>query len=108
MTAIGLKTLTTKTALLSVITDEIIDLKLCIKISKQLVNIKAQSSAYLFKFNQGSVLSPYFFSVITNEITNYILGEEKSWCKIFTDGIVLVGENLEGVNNRLDEWRLAL
>jgi hypothetical protein len=27
---------------------------------------------------------------------------------MFANDIVLVGENLEEVNNRLDEWRLAL
>jgi hypothetical protein len=27
---------------------------------------------------------------------------------MFADDIVLVGENLEEVNNRLDAWRLAL
>lgn len=27
---------------------------------------------------------------------------------MFADDIVLIGENLEDVNNRLDEWRLAL
>jgi len=27
---------------------------------------------------------------------------------MFADDIVLVGENLEEINNRLDDWRLAL
>jgi len=30
------------------------------------------------------------------------------WCMMFADGIVLVGENLEGFNNRLDKMRSAL
>jgi hypothetical protein len=27
---------------------------------------------------------------------------------MFADDMILVGENLEDINNRLDEWRLAL
>jgi len=33
--------------------------------------------------------------------------DEVLWFMVFADNIVLIGENLEEVNSRLDEWRLA-
>lgn len=42
-----------------------------------------------------------------DEVTKEIQGEV-SCCMMFADGLILVGENLEKVNNRLDKWRLVL
>jgi len=57
--------------------------------------------------HQGSALSPYLFSVVMDEVSKEIQGDIP-WCMMFADDIVLIGENLEVVNNRLNEWRLAL
>jgi hypothetical protein len=57
--------------------------------------------------HQGLALRLYLFSVVIDEITKEIQGEIP-WCMIFADDIVLVGENHEVFNNKLDEWRLAL
>jgi len=52
-------------------------------------------------------LISYLFSVVMDEVTKEIQSEIP-WCIMFADDIVLVGKNLKEVNNRLDEWRLAL
>jgi len=54
--------------------------------------------------HQGSVLSPYLFSVVMDEATKEIQGEV-TWCMMFADDmcVVLIGENLEEVNNSLEE-----
>jgi len=56
--------------------------------------------------HQVSTLSPYLFSVVMDEVTKKIQGNVLR-CMMFADDTVLVGENLEKINNRLDEW-LAL
>jgi len=43
-----------------------------------------------------------------DEVTKAIQGDHVPKCMMLADNIVLTGENLEEVNNRLDEWRLAL
>jgi hypothetical protein len=50
--------------------------------------------------HQGLALNLYLFSVVMTKVTKEIQGEIP-WCIIFTEDIVLVGENLEEVNNKL-------
>ncbi|KAL4104538.1 hypothetical protein QTP88_019833 [Uroleucon formosanum] len=52
--------------------------------------------------HQESALSPYLFSVVMGEITKEI--QEVPSCMMFADDIVLIGENMKDVNNRLNEW----
>jgi len=51
--------------------------------------------------HQGSSLSPYLFSIIVDEVTIEIQGEIPL-CMKFADNKILVGENREEVNQRLD------
>ena len=57
--------------------------------------------------HQGSVLRPFIFTVIMEEISKSIW-ETVLWCMMFTDDIMLVAETREEVSNKLDEWREAL
>lgn len=52
--------------------------------------------------HQGSALSPNLFSLIIDEIIKSIQ-DEVSWCMLFVDDVVLVGESLKEVNYRLEE-----
>jgi hypothetical protein len=52
-------------------------------------------------------LSSYLFSVVIDKVRKDIQSEVL-WCMMFADDIVLVSENLEVVNNRFYEWRLAI
>jgi hypothetical protein len=56
---------------------------------------------------QGSILSPYFFALVMDELTKSIQ-EEAPWCMFFADDIVLVDETRHGVNVKLEIWRDAL
>jgi hypothetical protein len=42
--------------------------------------------------------------MVMDDVTKDILAR----CMMFSDDIVLVEKNLEEINKRLDEWRLAL
>jgi len=48
------------------------------------------------------------FSVVIDKVTKEIKVLEILLCMMFSDDIILVGENREEVNQRLDFWRLAL
>jgi hypothetical protein len=49
------------------------------------------------RLNQGSILSPYLFALVIDEVTRDIQGDIP-WCMFFADDVVLVDESREGVN----------
>ena len=53
--------------------------------------------------HQGSVLSPYLFALVMDEVTRDIQGDIP-WCMLFTDDVVLVNESRTGVNIDRDEY----
>ena len=50
---------------------------------------------------QGSVLSPYLFVLVMDEVTRDIQGDIP-WCMLFADDVVLVDESRAGVNRKLE------
>nr|GEU56233.1 hypothetical protein [Tanacetum cinerariifolium] len=56
---------------------------------------------------QGSIISPYLFTLILDELSKGIQ-KDIPWCMIFADDIVLITESVEGLNNRIKSWRKAL
>jgi Reverse transcriptase (RNA-dependent DNA polymerase) len=56
---------------------------------------------------QESVLSPYIFTLVMDEITKDIQGYI-SWCMLFVDDVVLIDESKIGVNQKLELWRQTL
>jgi hypothetical protein len=57
--------------------------------------------------HQESVLSPYLFALVVDEVTGDIQGDI-SWCMLFVDDVVLVDESRAGVNTKLELWRHTL
>jgi Reverse transcriptase (RNA-dependent DNA polymerase) len=56
---------------------------------------------------QESVLSPYIFTLVMDEITKDIQGYIP-WCMLFVDDVVLIDESKIGVNQKLELWRQTL
>jgi len=54
--------------------------------------------------HQGSVLSPFLFTVVIDEFAREIQ-DEIPWCMLFADELVLVDETRDGVNTKLEQWR---
>ena len=50
--------------------------------------------------HQGSALSPYFFSLIIDELLVHI-PKEVPWCMLFADDIVLGDESRDRANAKL-------
>ncbi|WMV29994.1 hypothetical protein MTR67_023379 [Solanum verrucosum] len=57
--------------------------------------------------HQGSVLSPFLFALVMDELTRSIQ-ERVPWCMLFADDIVLIDETRDRVNARLEVWRQTL
>ncbi|WMV56312.1 hypothetical protein MTR67_049697 [Solanum verrucosum] len=57
--------------------------------------------------HQRSVLSPFLFALVMDELTRSIQ-EEVPWCMLFADDIVLIDETRDRVNARLEVWRQTL
>jgi hypothetical protein len=51
--------------------------------------------------HQGSVLSPYLFALVIDEVIRDIQGGI-SWCMLFIDDVVLVDESKTGVDQKLE------
>ena len=58
-------------------------------------------------FHQRSVQSPFIFTVVMEEICEYIW-ETIPWCMLFADDIFLFAETKEKANRKLEEWRAVL
>ncbi|VFQ64091.1 unnamed protein product [Cuscuta campestris] len=57
--------------------------------------------------HQGSALSPFLFALVMDVLTQGVQ-EGVPWCMLFTDDIVLIDDTREGLNDKLERWRLAL
>jgi hypothetical protein len=54
--------------------------------------------------HQGSVLSPYLFALVIDEVTRDIQGDIP-WCMLFVDNVILVDESRTGVDQKFELWR---
>ena len=57
--------------------------------------------------HQGSPLSPYLFAMIM-DVLAYGIKDLSPWCMLYADDIALCGARSEVVENKLDEWRMAM
>ena len=57
--------------------------------------------------HQGSVLSPYLFSLVLDQITAKLQGNIP-WCLMYADDVVLVGNSERDLEQKLEQWRQAL
>jgi len=57
--------------------------------------------------HQGSALSTFLFTIVLDELTREIQ-HEIPWCMLFADGIVLIDETKDGLNDKLEQWRQTL
>ena len=56
--------------------------------------------------HHSSVLSPFLFITVLVEILEH-LKDKAPWTTLFADGLVLVGESVGDVQERLEGWRHA-
>jgi len=57
--------------------------------------------------HQGSALSPFLFTLVLDELTRGTK-DEVPWFMLFADDFVLIDETTQGVNDKLENWRLTL
>ncbi|VFQ84645.1 unnamed protein product [Cuscuta campestris] len=57
--------------------------------------------------HQGYALSPFLFALVMDVLTQGVQ-EGVPWCMLFADDIVLIDDTREGLNDKLELWRLAL
>ena len=57
--------------------------------------------------HQGSSLSLYLFDIILN-MMGRSTKEQRPWCMLFADGIVLCSTRIDHVERELEEWRIAM
>ncbi|VFQ77401.1 unnamed protein product [Cuscuta campestris] len=59
------------------------------------------------RLHQGSALSPFLFALVMDVLTQGVQ-DGVPWCMLFADDIVLIDDTREGLNDKLELWRLAL
>ena len=52
--------------------------------------------------HQGSALTPFLFTIVTDELTREIQ-DDVPWCMLFADDIVLIDETNEGLSDKLEQ-----
>ncbi|VFQ97219.1 unnamed protein product [Cuscuta campestris] len=57
--------------------------------------------------HQESALSPFLCTLVMDVLTQGVQ-EGVPWCMLFADDIVLIDDTREGLNDKLELWRLAL
>ncbi|VFQ85258.1 unnamed protein product [Cuscuta campestris] len=57
--------------------------------------------------HQGFALSPFLFALVMDVLTQGVQ-EGVPWCMLFADDIVFIDDTREGLNDKLERWRLAL
>ena len=57
--------------------------------------------------HQGSTFNLFLFTIVMYELTKGSQ-DEISWCMVFANDIVLIDENRDGLNSRLELWRHTL
>ncbi|XP_050507071.1 uncharacterized protein LOC126884837 [Diabrotica virgifera virgifera] len=59
------------------------------------------------ELHQRSVLSPYLFSLVLDQITAKLQGSIP-WCLMYADDVVLIGNSERDLEQKLEQWRQAL
>lgn len=57
--------------------------------------------------HQGSALSPLLFNVVMNYLTEKIQ-KPTPWNLLYADDVVLISDNVQGLQEDLEEWRVSL